>query len=332
MTGAEFGALSDDEADRQVDDIGVFARVAPEHKVRLVEVLKAEGQHRRDDRRRRQRRPGHRRRGHRHRHGHHRHRRRQGRGQDDPRRRQLRHHRGRGRGRAASSTTTCRSSSASRSPTCSCSSWRSWARRVFAIAGTALFSPLQVLWIHMAIVAPDRRRDGPRRRRRRASWSAGRGRSTQPIIVPPDDGAPVRRRPVHGGRGAHPRPRSARRPTARSQVGQTMAARRPLADEHLPRPEPALPRGQRVRAGRRWPTRSSCRRSRGSSSRIDPDHRDEASCRTVFGTISLTGEQWGICLVPGVILLVRGELLKVVLRARRSREETTALAAASASA
>ena len=40
VTGAEFAALSDEEADRQVDDIGVIARVAPEHKVRLVEVLK----------------------------------------------------------------------------------------------------------------------------------------------------------------------------------------------------------------------------------------------------------------------------------------------------
>jgi Ca2+-transporting ATPase len=41
VTGAEFAALSDEEAARQVDEIGVVARVAPEHKVRLVEVLKA---------------------------------------------------------------------------------------------------------------------------------------------------------------------------------------------------------------------------------------------------------------------------------------------------
>jgi Ca2+-transporting ATPase len=40
VTGAEFAALSDEEAARQVDEIGVIARVAPEHKVRLVEVLK----------------------------------------------------------------------------------------------------------------------------------------------------------------------------------------------------------------------------------------------------------------------------------------------------
>jgi Ca2+-transporting ATPase len=41
VTGAEFAALSDEEAASQVDEIGVLGRVAPEHKVRLVEVLKA---------------------------------------------------------------------------------------------------------------------------------------------------------------------------------------------------------------------------------------------------------------------------------------------------
>jgi Ca2+-transporting ATPase len=40
MTGADFAALSDQDALRQIDDIGVIARVTPEHKVRLVEVLK----------------------------------------------------------------------------------------------------------------------------------------------------------------------------------------------------------------------------------------------------------------------------------------------------
>src|SRR6266487_3667078 len=40
MSGAEFAALSDDEALRQINDLGVIARVTPEHKVRSVEVLK----------------------------------------------------------------------------------------------------------------------------------------------------------------------------------------------------------------------------------------------------------------------------------------------------
>ena len=48
--------MSDEEARAQIDEIGVIARVAPEDKVRLVEMLKRKGTHRRDDRRRRQRR------------------------------------------------------------------------------------------------------------------------------------------------------------------------------------------------------------------------------------------------------------------------------------
>jgi P-type Ca2+ transporter type 2C len=43
ITGAEFGALSDEAAQRQIAEIGVIARVTPEHKVRLVEVLKKTG-------------------------------------------------------------------------------------------------------------------------------------------------------------------------------------------------------------------------------------------------------------------------------------------------
>jgi Ca2+-transporting ATPase len=40
ITGAEFSQMSDQEADEQIDEIGVIARVAPEDKVRLVNVLK----------------------------------------------------------------------------------------------------------------------------------------------------------------------------------------------------------------------------------------------------------------------------------------------------
>ncbi len=43
ITGAEFGAMSPEEAVDEIDDIGVIARVTPEHKVRLVETLKAKG-------------------------------------------------------------------------------------------------------------------------------------------------------------------------------------------------------------------------------------------------------------------------------------------------
>ena len=43
ITGAEFAAFSDEEADRRIDDIGVIARVAPEDKVRLVDILRRKG-------------------------------------------------------------------------------------------------------------------------------------------------------------------------------------------------------------------------------------------------------------------------------------------------
>ncbi|HEY2307958.1 MAG TPA: HAD-IC family P-type ATPase, partial [Streptosporangiaceae bacterium] len=44
ITGAEFAAMSDDELVTGIDDIGVIARVTPEHKVRLVDTLKKKGQ------------------------------------------------------------------------------------------------------------------------------------------------------------------------------------------------------------------------------------------------------------------------------------------------
>jgi Ca2+-transporting ATPase len=43
ITGAEFAAMSDTEADTNIKDIGVIARVAPQDKVRLVEVLRRNG-------------------------------------------------------------------------------------------------------------------------------------------------------------------------------------------------------------------------------------------------------------------------------------------------
>jgi Ca2+-transporting ATPase len=43
ISGAEFKAMSDDELDTAIEDVGVIARVAPEDKVRLVETLKRRG-------------------------------------------------------------------------------------------------------------------------------------------------------------------------------------------------------------------------------------------------------------------------------------------------
>jgi len=44
ITGAEFGSMSDDEALGAIDGVGVIARVTPEDKVRLVDMLKKRGQ------------------------------------------------------------------------------------------------------------------------------------------------------------------------------------------------------------------------------------------------------------------------------------------------
>ena len=44
LTGAEFGAMSEEEALTKVDGIGVIARVTPGHKVRLVDLLRKKGQ------------------------------------------------------------------------------------------------------------------------------------------------------------------------------------------------------------------------------------------------------------------------------------------------
>ena len=44
LTGAEFGAMSEQEALAKIDGVGVIARVSPEHKVRLVDVLRKKGQ------------------------------------------------------------------------------------------------------------------------------------------------------------------------------------------------------------------------------------------------------------------------------------------------
>jgi Ca2+-transporting ATPase len=43
LTGAEFAAMTDDELRSEVEGIGVVARVAPEDKVRLVSILKGQG-------------------------------------------------------------------------------------------------------------------------------------------------------------------------------------------------------------------------------------------------------------------------------------------------
>ncbi len=43
ITGAEFSAMSEEQVQKEIDGIGVIARVAPEDKVHLVEILKRKG-------------------------------------------------------------------------------------------------------------------------------------------------------------------------------------------------------------------------------------------------------------------------------------------------
>jgi Ca2+-transporting ATPase len=43
VTGADLDRISDEELVKEIDDIGVFARVAPEHKMRLVGLLQSKG-------------------------------------------------------------------------------------------------------------------------------------------------------------------------------------------------------------------------------------------------------------------------------------------------
>ncbi|MDF1515603.1 MAG: cation-translocating P-type ATPase, partial [Anaerolineae bacterium] len=43
VSGAELEAMSDDELDRRIDQVDVFARVAPHHKMRIVSALRARG-------------------------------------------------------------------------------------------------------------------------------------------------------------------------------------------------------------------------------------------------------------------------------------------------
>ncbi len=43
ISGAEFRAMPDEQALRELDDIGIIARVTPEDKVRLVKLLQSQG-------------------------------------------------------------------------------------------------------------------------------------------------------------------------------------------------------------------------------------------------------------------------------------------------
>lgn len=97
VTGSALDSLSDEELAKEVEKYSVYARVQPEHKVRIVNAWAQAGCRDGYDRRRRQRRPVYQVRRHRCGHGHHRYRRHQECGGYGAGRRQLCHHRGRRR-------------------------------------------------------------------------------------------------------------------------------------------------------------------------------------------------------------------------------------------
>ena len=316
MTGADFAALDDMEAASQVDDIGVIARVAPEHKVRLVEVLK--------------------------------------------RRRNIVAMTGDGVNdapaiRAAdigiamgiTGTDVAKGAakmiladdnfasivSAVEQGRLVYDNLQKYLRiqianlymfilaflgsSVFAIAGTALLVPAQVLWIHMATVAPigavmglDTATPGIMARRPRPF--------DQPIIVR----SMMVRLLVAGlfmAAATLVLVQIGKAQYDSLEVGQTMA----VVGLGLMNIALAL--------NLRYPEESAFGRSTLSNPKLlwafawvavgSMLITQTRVLQDVFQTVSLTGEQWGLCLVPAVLLLALGELAKLALRARRTHRE-----------
>jgi Ca2+-transporting ATPase len=188
---------------------------------------------------------------------------------------------------------------------------------LFAVAGTALFSPLQVLWIHMAIVAPiggvlglDAASPGIMKRRPRPF--------NEQIIS-----RPMMARLFVGGLfmagAALILTEIGKQRYDSLQVGQTMA----LVGLSLMNIFLAL--------NLRFPEDSAF----GRATLANPKFlvaigwvvvasiliTETRILSTIFDAVSLTPEQWLLCLVPGVILLIGGEILKVVLRAQHAAPE-----------
>ena len=187
----------------------------------------------------------------------------------------------------------------------------------FAIAGTALLSPAQVLWIHMAIVAPigavmgmDRKTPGIMDRKPRPF--------NQPIIV---RSMMIRLLGVGIFMAAATLVlvQIGKVSYDSLELGQTMA----LVGLGLMNISVAL--------NLRFPEESAFGPSTLSNPRLlwafawafvgSLLVTQLRVLQDVFSTVPLTGEQWAICLVPAVLLLLLGELGKLVLRAVRGRAD-----------
>ena len=183
----------------------------------------------------------------------------------------------------------------------------------FAIAGTALLSPAQVLWIHMAIVAPigavmglDLATPGIMDRKPRPF--------NQPIIVR----SMMVRLFIVGlfmAAATLVLVQIGKTTYGSLEIGQTMA----IVGLGLMNIAVAL--------NLRYPEESAFGPSTFSNPKLlwafawavvgSMLITQMRVLQDLFGTEPLTGEQWLICLVPGVVLLLLGELFKIVLRARR---------------
>lgn len=311
VTGAEFAALSDGEAEEQIDEIGVIARVAPEHKVRLVNILKKKGNIVAMT----------------------------GDGVND-----APAIKAADIGIAMGITGTDVAKGAAKmiltddnfaTIVAAIAEGRKiydnlqkflriqianlfmfilafLGSSVFAIAGTALFSPGQVLWIHMLIVAPigaalglDMASPGIMNRKPRKYDESIISRGTYVrLFIAGAFMAGMTLWVYQIGKISY----------GSSQIGQTMA----LLSLSLMNIFLAL--------NLRFPEDTAFQGSTFSNHRLLYAYlwvilgsillTETRLFQALFGTTSLTVHQWGICLIPGVALLIVGELFKISLRYR----------------
>jgi len=309
VTGAEFAALTDEEAEKQIDEIGVIARVAPEHKVRLVNVLKKKGNIVAMT----------------------------GDGVND-----APAIKAADIGIAMGITGTDVAKGAAKmiltdDNFATIVTAIEEGRKVydnlqkflriqianlfmfilaftgsslFAIAGTALFSPAQVLWIHMLMVAPigiafglDVASPGIMNRKpRKAQEPIINGKMYVRLFIAGLFMAGMSLYLFQIGKTTY----------ASFQIGQTMA----LVSLSLMNIFIAL--------NLRFPKDTAFQQATFSNSRLVYTYiwiilgsiliTETRLFQTIFGTISLSAYQWWLCLIPGVILLTVGEIAKAALR------------------
>jgi len=189
---------------------------------------------------------------------------------------------------------------------------------IFAIAGTALFTPGQVLWIHMLIVAPigaalglDIASPGIMNRKPRRFddslistrmyvrlFGIGIFMAASTLVM------------FQIGQVTY----------GSSQIGQTMG----LVSLSIMNIFVAL--------NLRFPYESAFHFSTFSNRRLVYSYlwvifgtvliTETRLFQTMFHTVGLTGDQWILCLIPGIVLLMVGEIFKKVLKVQKEMNNT----------